>query len=125
MLYFNVKARQIKEFNYILKMSFVYLSIAIICDVLGFVISKYLHNIEANFYFILVLRYGFVLLGNLFIVLSLKYLGANVVYAVWSGTGIMLIALIAMFFLNEQITFIKLIFTSFILIGIAGLVYNQ
>ena len=53
--------------------------------------------------------------------LSVKTLDISVVYAIWSGVGIALISLIGIFFFQEQLTFYKLTFISFIVIGVIGL----
>lgn len=53
--------------------------------------------------------------------LSVKSLDISVVYAIWSGAGIMIISLIGAFFFQEQFTLSKLVFISLIVIGVVGL----
>jgi len=56
-----------------------------------------------------------------FITLSAKTLDISIVYAVWSGVGVVLITLIGAFWFAEQITLQTLFFITLILIGVFGL----
>jgi small multidrug resistance pump len=56
-----------------------------------------------------------------FLSLAIKYFEMSVVYAVWSGLGIVLLALIGIFFFEESIGFWKIVCMALILIGVVGL----
>jgi small multidrug resistance pump len=63
----------------------------------------------------------FYIFSFLFLTLSVKRLDVSFVYAVWSGLGTSLIAIIGIFFFHEAVTTAKVISLSFIIIGIIGL----
>ena len=52
---------------------------------------------------------------------SVKTLDIGVVYAIWSGAGVVLIALIGVFFFKEMVTPMKIMFMALIVIGVVGL----
>lgn len=52
---------------------------------------------------------------------SVKTLDIGVVYAIWSGAGVVLIALIGVFFFKEILTPMKIAFMALIVIGVVGL----
>ena len=52
---------------------------------------------------------------------AVETLEIGVVYAIWSGVGIVLIATVGVVFYAESITFNKILFTALILIGAVGL----
>jgi small multidrug resistance pump len=56
-----------------------------------------------------------------FLTLALKYFEISVVYAVWSGLGIVLLTLIGIFFFSETINFWKIVCIALILVGVVGL----
>ncbi|MDO6563557.1 multidrug efflux SMR transporter [Amphritea sp. 1_MG-2023] len=68
-----------------------------------------------------VLTFVFFAIALSLITLSAKTIDVSVVYAVWSGVGIMLISLIGTFYFAEQITLPKMLFIGLILIGVIGL----
>lgn len=53
--------------------------------------------------------------------LALKKLQIGVAYATWSGIGIVLITIIGLIAFKETVSFAKVVFISFILIGTVGL----
>lgn len=53
--------------------------------------------------------------------LSLNKLDVSVAYAIWSGLGTALIVGIGIFFLGEAVTWQKLLFIGFIVVGAVGL----
>ncbi|MGP0578032.1 DMT family transporter [Paenibacillus peoriae] len=55
---------------------------------------------------------------------AVKYMPLGVAYAIWSGVGITLIALVGHFFFGETIKAISLVWMGFILIGIIGLKWS-
>ncbi len=52
---------------------------------------------------------------------ALKTLPVGVVYAIWSGAGIVAITLIGVFFFDERLAFLQFVFIAMILIGAVGL----
>ena len=56
---------------------------------------------------------------------SVKSLDISVVYAIWSGAGIALIALIGVFFFGEIMTPARLFFMALIIAGVIGLQVND
>ncbi|RTE66281.1 multidrug efflux SMR transporter [Amphritea opalescens] len=68
-----------------------------------------------------VLTFAFFSIALTLITLSAKTIDVSVVYAVWSGVGIMLISLIGTFYFAEPTTLPKLFFIALILIGVIGL----
>jgi small multidrug resistance pump len=57
------------------------------------------------------------------LVLVLKKMDASIAYAIWSGGGILLMALVGMLWLNEPISLLKILFMVLIVIGVVGLEY--
>ncbi len=51
--------------------------------------------------------------------IALKSLPVGVVYAIWSGLGIVSIVMIGVFYFNEEFTYLHFIGTSLILTGVA------
>jgi len=64
--------------------------------------------------------FGFIL-ALFFLSQSVKAIDLAVVYAIWSGAGIALITLIAIFYYGENITLAKAFFISLIVVGVVGL----
>ena len=56
---------------------------------------------------------------------SLKSIPIGTAYAVWTGIGIMGTVILGIFLFNEPVNFSRLLFLSFILIGIVGLKITQ
>lgn len=53
--------------------------------------------------------------------LSINKLDVSIAYAIWSGFGTALIVAIGIFFLGEAVTWQKLLFIGFIVVGAIGL----
>lgn len=98
-----------------------FLMAAIVCEVAGTTMMK-LSNGFANAApsFFMFVFYG-ASLGSL--ALALKHMDISVAYAIWSGLGMMLIALIGIVFFNESVTPQKGISILLIIVGVAGLHY--
>lgn len=60
-----------------------------------------------------------------FLSLALKKLPLSVAYAVWTGIGIAGTSILGVILFNETISISKIIFVSFIVIGIVGLRISQ
>ena len=62
--------------------------------------------------------YGLAFIG---LTLALKKIDVGVAYAVWSGVGTALVAIIGFLFLKESMTLVKILFITLIIAGVAGL----
>lgn len=100
-------------------MSFVYLGLAILFEVLGTTFMKLSDGLTKPGPAIgMLVFYG---IGFLFLALSLKRLEVSAVYAIWSGVGTALIALIGVLLFKESLTAIKLVSLTLIVFGVIGL----
>lgn len=68
-----------------------------------------------------ILIFVFYVLSFGFLTLTLKRLEVSFVYAVWSGLGTFLIALIGIIFFQEPVTVLKILSLSLVIMGIVGL----
>jgi small multidrug resistance pump len=68
-----------------------------------------------------VLIFIFYIFSFLFLTLTVKRLDVSLVYAIWSGVGTLLIAVIGICFFHEPVTSIKVISLAFIIFGVMGL----
>jgi small multidrug resistance pump len=100
-------------------MSWVYLVLAILFEVGGTTSMKLSENftrwIPSVAIFVL---YGLSLVG---MTLALKRIEMGIVYAVWSGVGTALIAIIGVMYFNEEMGFIKIVSLVLIVAGVVGL----
>lgn len=95
------------------------LAIAIIFGVLGTISLKLSHGLSklkptlfiGIFYTICFVALTF----------AIKYLELSVVYAVWSGIGTVIIAMIGVIYFHESLSIKKIFFLALILIGIIGI----
>ena len=69
----------------------------------------------------------FLLYGLSFVTLSIAIKGIeiSVAYAVWSGTGVVLISTVGFLYYKEPITLFKLVCLGLIVIGVVGLNLNS
>lgn len=100
-------------------MSWVYLVLAILFEVGGTTAMKLSENftrwIPSVAIFVL---YGLSLVG---MTLALKRIEMSIVYAVWSGVGTALIAVIGVMYFNEEIGLVKIVSLALIVAGVVGL----
>lgn len=95
------------------------LAIAIIFGVLGTIAMKVSHGLEhvkpavslAIFYTISFVAMTF----------TLKYLQLSVVYAIWSGVGTILVAIVGIVYFNESLSPRKVLFLLLIVLGVTGI----
>lgn len=97
----------------------IYLVLAIFLEVAGTTSMKLSNGFTQLGPSILIFVFYFFSFG--FLTLSLKRLEISTAYAVWSGLGTLLIALIGMFFFKESMTVIKALSLMLIIIGVVGL----
>jgi small multidrug resistance pump len=55
------------------------------------------------------------------LILVLKKMDTSVAYAIWASSGIFIIALVGMIWLNEPVTIVKIVSMLFMLLGVIGL----
>ena len=104
---------------YRMTMTGVYLLLAILLEVAGTVSMKFSDGFKYMTPSILI--FVFYTLSFIFLTLTLKRLEVSLVYAVWSGLGTLLIALIGIFFFHEPASIIKVASLGFIIVGVIGL----
>ncbi len=92
---------------------------AILFEVAGTVSMKLSHGFSKVTPSVLIfIFYGF---AFILLTLALKKIDVGVAYAVWSGVGTALVAIIGVLFLREPMPFIKILFITLIIAGVAGL----
>lgn len=96
-----------------------YLLLAIFLEVAGTTSMKLSHGFTKVGPSISI--FVFYLLSFGFLTLSLKRLEISFAYAVWSGLGTLLIAIIGVTFFHEPMTFLKAISLLLIISGVIGL----
>ena len=100
-------------------MSWFYLTLAILFEVAGTVSMKLSDGFtKVTPSILLVLFY---LSAVYFLTLALKKLEIGMIYAIWSGTGTALLAIIGVLYFQESVSWIKAISILFIIIGVVGL----
>ena len=99
--------------------SWLFLASAIILEVAGTGCMKLAEGFSRLIPSILI----FLFYGLSFVALSiaLKGIEISVAYAVWAGTGVVLISLVGFLYFKEPITLFKLICIGLIVIGVVGL----
>jgi small multidrug resistance pump len=99
--------------------SWLYLSTAIILEVIGTVSMK----LSQGFTRLLPTVAMFVLYGLSLAAmnLALRQIDVSIVYAVWSGVGTALITIIGIFWFREPMTVLKMVSIFLIIVGVVGL----
>lgn len=97
-------------------MGYWYLSIAILCEVLATSALKESQGLTQWLpALVSLVGYGF---AFYYLALTLEFIPVGVSYAIWSGAGIVLIALIGHFYYGEYVDGASLIGMAFIIAGI-------
>lgn len=96
-----------------------YLLLAILLEVAGTTSMKLSNGFTQLVPSILI--FVFYILSFTCLTFSLKRLEVSLAYAIWSGLGTLLIALIGVFFFHEGMTALKCISLMLIIIGVVGL----
>ena len=100
-------------------MAWLFLFLAGLTEIGWAIALKYSHGFTRLFPSVIaitVMVLSFFLLAH-----SLKSIPIGTAYAVWTGIGIMGTVILGIFLFNEPMNFSRLLFLSFILIGIVGL----
>jgi len=95
------------------------LLIAIIFGVLGTTslkLSHGLHKGKSALFILLFYTISFVALT-----FAMRTLDLSVVYAVWAGLGTAIISIIGIFYFKERLSWQKILFLLFIIIGVIGI----
>jgi len=100
-------------------MSWFYLFLAIILEVSGTTSMKLSQGFTKTLPSIAM--FIFYILSLISLTLALKKVDVSVAYAVWSGIGTTLIALIGIFYFKEPSTVIKILSIGLIITGVVGL----
>jgi small multidrug resistance pump len=96
-----------------------YLILAILLEVAGTTSMKLSNGFERiGPSFCIFIFYG---LSFVFLTLSLKKLEISLAYAIWSGLGTLLIAIIGVIYFQEPITLLKALSLLLIIMGVVGL----
>jgi small multidrug resistance pump len=104
-------------------MHWFYLTMAILLEVMGTTCMKLSEGFTRLIPSVLV----FVLYGVCFalMILALKRIELGVTYAIWSGLGTALIALIGIVWFQESVSLLKIVSIGFIVLGVVGLRLSQ
>lgn len=99
--------------------SWVCLGIAILFSVFGTVAMKLSNGLKKlKPTLLIVVFYGIAFVTMTF---ALQYIELSTLYAVWSGVGTILIAVIGIFYFNESVSYKKILFLLLIAIGVIGI----
>ncbi|GBL34535.1 uncharacterized membrane protein YvaE [Filimonas sp.] len=100
-------------------MHWIVLAIGILFEVLGTVAMHYAEGFSKPLPSVLVFVFYGIALGSL--VMVLKKMEVGIAYAIWAGAGTALIAVVGILFLNESVSFPKILSIVLIIAGIVGL----
>jgi small multidrug resistance pump len=100
-------------------LGWIYLLLAILTEVAGTISMKFSEGLTRWLpTLLLFLLFG---VSLAFETMALKHIDLSVVYAIWSGLGTALIAIIGILWFREPSTAIKLISIGLIILGVIGL----
>lgn len=99
--------------------SWLFLALGIVFEVLGTVCMKYAEGFSKLWPSIFVFVFYGLSLGLL--VLVLEKFEVSIAYAIWAGAGTAFIAVIGILFFNEPVSVVKVISILLIIAGIVGL----
>lgn len=102
--------------------SWLYLLVAISLEISGFLLMKFIKNIISWKTLIMLCIYA---LSLIFCTLAARKIELSIIYAVWCALGISIIAIIDIIIFGESNSIFKIIFFTFIIIGIIGIVLNS
>jgi small multidrug resistance pump len=104
-------------------MSWIYLTLAIIFEVCGTLSAKLANGFTERAPSILMfLFYGLSLVS---LTIALKRIDVSIAYAIWSGAGTAVIAVIGIVYLHEPATAFKMVCLSLIIAGVVGLNFTR
>ncbi len=100
-------------------MAWIYLGAAILLEVAGITSMKLSRGFSEPLPSIAVPV--FYVLSALAVILALKRLDLSTTYAIWSGVGTALAAMIGVAYFREPITMLKIVSVALIIVGVIGL----
>lgn len=104
-------------------MSWFYLTLAIIMEVVGTAAMKLSHGFTKVVPSILMMVfYG---LSFAFLTLAVKKIDVSLGYAIWAGIATALIAIVGIFYFKEPATVIKIASIALIVLGVIGLTLSE
>lgn len=102
-------------------MKWIYLLLSIICEVAGTVCLKLSSTPGPHTFYYGVSVFVLYCMCFFFLGYAMKYFEVGVIYAIWSGMGTCLIALIGVLFFGDSISVLKVISLLMVVLGIVGL----
>lgn len=102
-------------------MKWVYLLLSIICEVLGTSALKYASMGGAKAVWGIIATTGFYVACFWLMMRAMRYFDLGIMYSTWCGLGIALVAVMGVLFFGDELTAKKVLFMSFIIVGIIGL----
>ena len=100
-------------------MKWFYLSLGILFEIIALIFMKRSEGFTKLMPIVFVFLFYSLALGCL--ILVLKRMDTSVAYAIWASAGILIMALVGIFFLNEPVTIIKVVSILLIVLGVIGL----
>ena len=100
-------------------MSWVILFFAILFEVAGTLTLKFTEGMTRLWPTLLM--FGFYLASLFGLSMAVTRIPVGTAYAVWSGVGTLVVAVIGVFWFREQVTLLRVISTLLVVIGVAGL----
>jgi small multidrug resistance pump len=100
-------------------MSWLYLALAVLTETVGTTFMKLSDGLKKPVFSLLMLALYGLSLG--LVTLAIKRIEVSVAYAIWSGAGTALIALVGILGFHESVTALKIVSLVLIVLGVAGL----
>jgi small multidrug resistance pump len=100
-------------------MSWLYLALAVLTETVGTTFMKLSDGLKKPVFSLLMLALYGLSLG--LVTLAIKRIEVSVAYAIWSGAGTALIALVGILGFHESVTTLKIVSLVLIVLGVAGL----
>jgi small multidrug resistance pump len=100
-------------------MSWFYLVLAVLTETVGTTCMKLSDGLKKPLFSLLMLALYGLSLG--LVTLAIKRIEVSVAYAIWSGAGTALIALVGILGFHESVTALKIVSLALIVLGVAGL----
>lgn len=103
-------------------MHWYYLAAAIVFEVMGSTAMKLSHGLsrlEPT-----LMMFGFYAVAFACNAMALRTLDLSVTYAIWSGVGTALVAVVGMTYFQEPVTALRLLSITLIVVGVVGLAFS-
>jgi small multidrug resistance pump len=100
-------------------MKWMYLSLGILFEIIALVFMKKSEGFTKLGPILFVFLFYSLALGCL--ILVLRQMDTSIAYAIWASAGILIMALVGIFYLHEPVTIIKVVSILMILLGVIGL----